>query len=181
MWNSNCKTDRLQPFPPRILQRPRYRLGAPALTIRHAELYGLLPYRKATSNAGHDEITKQRDIERAVIRGVRFVEGVYKGKYVNGDEVGPWTIKDGKFCSTEDEATIDKDQGDIPICSAAIEVLTPRSADGKSLSLLGQDKYLGGMASPCGRYIYGVPVSCDQYIGIYEHFLPLSCSTSFHY
>lgn len=40
-------------------------------------------------------------------------------------------------------------------CSAKLELLTPTIAS----DMQGQDKYLGGMASPCGKYIYGVPGS----------------------
>jgi len=161
MWNMSqhdhqCgNSQQLQPIPPRTLQRPRFRLGAPAVTVRQAELYGLLPYRQPTDDASCDEKMRQKDIERAVIRGVRFVEGVYKGRHINGEDVGPWTMKNGKFCS---DGEIENDAvGDIPICLATMEVLTTRSVNGASAGLSGQDKYLGGMASPCGRYIYGVP------------------------
>ncbi|KAL7544607.1 hypothetical protein ACHAWF_007981 [Thalassiosira exigua] len=139
------------PFPPRMLQRPRHRLGPPALTVRQAELYGLLPY-------ASDDRTRRRDIERAVIRGVRFEEGVYKCRDVNGGEVGPWRVRDGKFCSEPGDdalSKVDAAAPDVPICLAGMEVLTC-SANGASMSLAGQDKYLGGMASPCGRYVYGV-------------------------
>jgi len=88
---------------------------------------------------------------------VRFVDGVYKERQINGENVGPWTIKNGKFCADGENAVIEKDVGRIPICLAKMEVLTPRSENGASVGLSGQDKYLGGMASPCGRYIYGVP------------------------
>ena len=161
----NKKDDQFQPIPPRILQRPRFRLGAPALTVRQAELYGILPYyRQPTNNDGScdNEIQQKKDIERAVIRGVRFVEGVYDGRDIKGKEVGPsWRIKDGKFCVDDEEknTVIANDAvGDIPICLATMELATPRSGNGASVALSGQDKYLGGMASPCGRYIYGVPV-----------------------
>lgn len=40
-----------------------------------------------------------------------------------------------------------------PPCGAQVVQLTPSDPR----LLLGQDKYLGGMASPCGKYIYGVP------------------------
>ena len=41
-------------------------------------------------------------------------------------------------------------------CDARVEFLRPSSVDSK-FSLEGQDKYLGGVCSPCGRYVYGVP------------------------
>lgn len=145
-----------QSIPPRMLQRPHYRLGPPTLSLRQAELYGLIPYQK-------DDETCLKDIERAVIRGVRFKEGVYEGSYSNGD---PWTLKNGKFVSSGediDAAIVEENDNtsDIPICLAKMEVLTPSSG-----ALNGQDKYLGGMASPCGRYIYGVPGHAKQVVQV---------------
>ena len=32
--------------------------------------------------------------------------------------------------------------------------------------LMGQDKWLGGMASPCGRYVYGVPGTAKRVLQI---------------
>jgi hypothetical protein len=64
----------------------------------------------------------------------------------------------GKF-SSGDVAIAKDPNKEIPICCASMEVLTPRSVDGAAIFLSGQDKYLGGMTSPCGRYVYGVPVS----------------------
>jgi hypothetical protein len=165
MWNmsdglhrEHVHFDQFQLLPPRLLQRPRYRLGAPPITIREAELYGLIPYRRHTDDGFLDGITRHDEIERAVIRGVRFVEGVYKGRQHCGKEVGSWEMMNGKFNSGE--VAISKDPNkEIPICWASMEVLTPRSVDGAAIFLSGQDKYLGGVASPCGRYIYGIPVS----------------------
>ena len=143
--------------------------------MRQAELYGLIQYNQQQKNTSSNELARSKDIEQAVIRGVRFEEGIYKGRNTNGEEMDSWTIKNGKYCSDEDATAIEKHQsGDdnIPICLATMEVLTPRaSANGASSVLLGQDKYLGGMASPCGRYIYGVPghakkvVQIDTYSG----------------
>ena len=140
-------------IPPRLLQRPMFRLGAPALTIRQAELYGLLPYRQP------GEELRQK-VERAVIRGVRFVEGVYTGRDFDGKELGCWKMSDGKFCSSAASNTVAREtKANIPICLATMEILKP-SLEGCTYGLLtGQDKYLGGMTSPCGRYIFGVPVS----------------------
>lgn len=165
MWNmsdgllrGHGNFDQFQLLPPRLLQRPRYRLGAPSITIREAELYGLIPYRRHTDDAFLDEKMRHEDIERAVIRGVRFVEGVYKGRQLCGGDVGSWEMINGKFNSGE-VAIAKGPKKEIPICCASMEVLTPRSVDGAAIFLSGQDKYLGGMTSPCGRYIYGVPVS----------------------
>ncbi len=145
---SECKL-----VPPRLLQRPRFRLGKPALTLRLAELYGVIPYR------AHDE-TRLKDIERAVIRGVRFVEGVYRGKYLNGEGAGSWKMRNGKYCvGVGCSADAQTPNECIPICLAKLDMLKPYAEDCASIPLNGQDKYLGGIASPCGRYIYGVPVS----------------------
>lgn len=168
MWNmphshhkkSNHSGNKL-PIPPRMLQRPRYRLGPPLLTLRQAELYGLIPYINQTM----EEKQCSKEIERAVIRGVRFVDSVYIGRDINGNEVDSLTIQNGKFCPS-DTTINEKESGgsrDIPICFATMEVLRPRSTNG---SLLGQDKYLGGMCSPCGRYIYGVPGHAKQVVKV---------------
>lgn len=163
MWNNteshHCNDSEQRQcklIPPRILERPRFRLGKPAVTWRLAELYGLLPYRTTEDDAE----MRHKDIERAVIRGVRFVEGVYNGRHLNGEDVGSWKMSDGKFCSVVgSHADVSTSNDTIPICLATMEMLKPRSEDCTSGLLTGQDKYLGGMASPCGRYIYGVPVS----------------------
>ena len=160
MWNnpeslhcSDSEQSQCKLIPPRLLQRPRFRLGKPALNVRLAELYGLIPYRQP-------EETRLNDLERAVIRGVRFIEGVYRGRRINGEETGSWKMRDGKYCtdvgvSAESTPPIDI----IPICLATLDMLKPRVDDCASGLLTGQDKYLGGVASPCGRYIYGVSVS----------------------
>ena len=81
------------------------------------------------------------------------MEGVNKGRHTCGEEVGSWGLINGKFDSRG--VAIAKDLNkEIPLCSASMEVLTPRSVDGSAIFLSGQDKYLGGMHSPCGRYIY---------------------------
>jgi len=167
--NRNCYSD-VRLIPPRLLQRPKFRLGPPKLTARQAELYGLLPYRNR--QASHNNISdcdqdeaRRNQIERAVSRGVRFVEGVFKDK--DGKAVGPWTVTDGRFT---DEWGLDTSYNfsskRIPICLANMELLTPCSEDGQAIGLSGQDKYLGGMASPCGRYIYGVPGHAKQVIQV---------------
>jgi len=81
--------------------------------------------------------------------------------------VGPWTVaKNGRFT---DEWGLDTSYNfsskHVPICHASMEMLRPCSENGP-VGLSGQDKYLGGMASPCGRYIYGVPGHAKQVIQI---------------
>ena len=177
MWNAhlhgdnpNVVYDDVTAIPPRLLQRPKFRLGAPKLTIRQAELYGLLSYnnRQSSDSDGDDYDQKEArriEIERAVSRGVRFVEGVYKDE--DGNPVGPWTMKDGKFAAEwGKDATYNYSNERIPICQATMEVLTASSDSGEAIGLSGQDKYLGGMASPCGRYIYGVPGHAKRLIQV---------------
>ncbi len=169
--NANVNSDDVRLIPPRLLQRPKFRLGAPKLTVRQAELYGLLSYGNRptsdidnTSSCDREE-ARRKEIERAVSRGIRFVEGVYNDK--DRKAVGPWTMKDGRFT---DEWGLDTSYNlsnkRIPICLATMEVLTPCSDNGEAIGLSGQDKYLGGMASPCGRYIYGVPGHAKQLIQV---------------
>lgn len=122
MWNSFGKdTTQIQPS---LFQRPRYRLGPPDLTVRQAELYGVLPYNSDYSN--HNE--------RAIAHGVRFATGM------------------------ESETEVEEPEPSIDACTARLKFLTNH--------LVGQDKYLGGMASPCGRYIYGVPGHAKQVIRV---------------
>ena len=157
-----------QSFPPRFFQRPRYRLGAPPLTLREAELYGLIPYRRNSDKACYDDKMRHCDIERAVIRGVRFVDGVYKAG-------GSWHMMDGKFNSRK--AAIGKVplKKEMPICTALMVILSPSSVDGAPIYMSGQDKYLGGMASPCGRYVYGVPGHASRVVKVDVH----SCHVEF--
>jgi hypothetical protein len=135
MWNSLPPT-KVKPHgnPPRVLQRPRYRLGPAELTTRQAELYGVLPY------PNHEEdCTKKL---KAMIRGVRFVsEQSGEVEYSNASV-------------------------ETAVCSAALEFLTAEDANGKTPSLVGQDKYLGGMASPCTRYVFGVPGHAKRVIRV---------------
>ena len=58
----------------------------------------------------------------------------------------------------ESETKVEQREVSIDACTARIEFLTSE--------LLGQDKYLGGMASPCGRYVYGVPGHAKRVIRI---------------
>ena len=101
-------------------QRPYYRFTPPLVTTRLAELYGLIPY-------GLEGIEYEKAVERAVIRGVRFV-----------DNFSMLDLRSNCYA---------------PLCTAKIE--TFGLADGTCLP--GQDKFLGGMCSPTGKFIYGVP------------------------
>ncbi|GKY95253.1 hypothetical protein MPSEU_000487700 [Mayamaea pseudoterrestris] len=48
--------------------------------------------------------------------------------------------------------------------AARLEYLYANDCDGEEM--VGQDKYLGGMASPCGRFVYGVPGSAKRVLRI---------------
>lgn len=106
-------------------QRPYYRYKPPLITRRLAELYGLIPYRRS-----HEQY--EEEIERAIIRGVRFVTDVFELDL--------------------------RSKPSAPLCTARTETLILK--DG--FRLIGQDKFLGGMCSPNGKYIYGVPGHAKQ-------------------
>lgn len=109
-----------------------FRTGPPLLSRRLAELYALIPYRS--------EDWKQ-EIDRAVIRGVRFTDENYK-------------VMDASMPSTVLPPKVQ------PPCPTESIQLT--SADPRLLS--GQDKYLGGMAA--GGYVYGVPGTARRVLRI---------------
>ena len=79
---------------------------------------------------------RTKEIERAIIRGVRFT-------------------------STSDIAT----RPPIRPCPARLDILTV-SDSASAADMEGTDKWLGGMASPCGRYIYGVPGTARRMLRI---------------
>ena len=105
-----------------VRQRPFYRYSPPKVTKRLAELYGLLP-----SNLKSKE-EYQDALERATIRGVRFVDDLNNVKHLN-------SLPDQQLCSA---------------FSLQLKLENNKL-------LLGQDKYLGGVCSPDGNFIYGVP------------------------
>lgn len=113
--------------------RQYFRTSPPLVTIRQAELYGLLPYNTSSS--------RQQDLERAVIRGVRFVDRPQQ------------SIRTDAAASTN-----------RPDTTARLELLrAPTTLDAE---MGGADKWLGGMASPCGTYVYGVPGTARRVLRI---------------
>jgi hypothetical protein len=102
-------------------QRPYYRYSPPWVTVRLAQLYGLLPYNVTGADM-------KKAVERAIIRGVRF-------------------------CPSGDLFDQFRAVPNAPLCTARIKTFS--LSDGSQL--FGQDKYLGGMCSPDGKYVYGVP------------------------
>jgi hypothetical protein len=69
----------------------------------------------------------RKEVNHAIVRGVRF--------FPDGRDDGDFRHVDAQLCTARTE--------------------TINLSDGSTLS--GQDKFLGGMCSPCGRYIFGVP------------------------
>lgn len=53
-------------------------------------------------------------------------------------------------------------QPSVRPCSARLQFISPTCTN----NMVGQDKYMGGMASPCGTYIYGVPGSAKRVLRI---------------
>jgi len=109
-----------------LWRRPFFRTSPPLLTLRQAELFGVVAYDDKKGNTPKSQI-----IEQALIRGVRFLPEALPTR-----------------------PTVFPLQPDDPINAAHLVHLTAN--DGEP-NMQGQDKYLGGMASPCGTYVYGVP------------------------
>mmetsp|Transcript_28918 Transcript_28918/g.42875 ORF Transcript_28918/g.42875 Transcript_28918/m.42875 type:complete len:846 (-) Transcript_28918:51-2588(-) len=113
-----------------------HKYGPPQVSWRQAELYGLVPY-------GVTPDDKMSVASRATIRGVRFQ---------------PDVLDHAKHSPTIDSLQSTSPQHPssqplpVPKHNARVVTLAPDDPP-----LMGQDKWLGGMASPCGRYIYGVP------------------------
>ena len=117
--------------------RPYFRTSPPIVTIRQAELYGLIPYQTNPDQ-------RKSDVERALTQGVRFHEKIR--------------------CKNNDDQVISTRTPTRP-CDAHLGLL---SVAGRSDEhwMHGQDKYLGGIPSPCGRYIYGVPGGAKRVLRI---------------
>eukprot|EP00949_MAST-11_sp_MAST-11-sp1_P005382 g5382.t1 len=105
--------------------------GAPLVSIRQAELYGLIPY-SATN----------QDLLEASSRGVRFSEGRF-----------------GLEADADADADADAVSSDDALSRPQLVTLT-------GAVLLGQDKFLGGVGSPCGKIIYGVPGTAKRVLEI---------------
>jgi hypothetical protein len=116
--------------------RQFFRRGPPLVSMRQAQLYGLIPY----SHESDLESEQHDNMHRALIRGVRLLES---------DErtlLAP-------FVATRSENIMND--------AYLVHLTTKDPAD-----MIGQDKYLGGMASPCGKYVYGVPGNAKQVLRI---------------
>lgn len=117
-------------------QRPYFRMGPPQVSTRLAQLYGLLPYNLTPHQL-------QQKIQKATIRGVRFHNDTDYNK------------------THQNNNSYNKPKNKL-LCEAKIKILTLEGGN----AMTGQDKYLGGMASPCGRYVYGVPGNAQQVLRI---------------
>lgn len=107
-------------------RRHYYRTGPPLLTVRQAELYGLIPYER-----------DEEEIQKAVVRGIRFVD---------------------HYENTRPRLALKDD--------AHLEFLTFSPSGGNNGLIMGQDKYLGGIESPCGKFVYGVPGTAQQVLRV---------------
>jgi hypothetical protein len=113
-----------------------YRTGPPLLTNRQAQIYGLVPYHNHTICPGQELDNQQR----ALIRGVRFLE-----TNTLSSRPAPISLRSNSMLDT-----------------AHLVHLSTKDP----LDMIGQDKYLGGMASPCGKYVYGVPGGAKRVLRI---------------
>jgi hypothetical protein len=119
-----------------IRTRQFFRTGPPLVTMQQAQLYGLVPYSNGTDLDSGQFDKKQRSL----IQGVRFLES---------DELPVHA----PLVSTRSESKMNE--------AHLVHLTTRDPAD-----MIGQDKYLGGMTSPCGKYVYGVPGSARQVLRI---------------
>ena len=117
--------------------RPYFRNSPPIINERLAQLYGLLPYFDKEGNRLSSKEDLKEEIQRAIIRGIRFTDTIMK----DSSKIQPEPLP----------------------CRARIErLVAPDNAD----IMVGQDKYLGGMSSPCGSFIYGVPGTAKRVMRI---------------
>jgi len=80
--------------------------------------------------------------------------------YVESEEEWLIELKSAKIRGVRFEPQNMPTQPVLRECKARLEYISLKS------SMVGQDKYLGGMASPCGDYIYGVPGSAKRVLRI---------------
>ena len=142
-------------------------MSPPKVTVRLAQLYGLLPYRIPTQHEW------EREIQRAIIRGVRFVSTEkdvnFDSQFHSNHLLSPPTNPDNHFISHQFQPQPSSSSSSP--CTATTRTLTLANTlhakcNVNSNILPGQDKYLGGMCSPCGRYIYGVPGTAKRVLRV---------------
>lgn len=120
--------------------RPYFRFGAPKVSYRLAELYGLVPYPSSILSVEQ----KVEKVTTAIRQGVCFDLS---------DEQNPEILKRlSQILSISQKEEQENPPKRGISCNAKTESLMPKSGP-----LMGQDKYLGGVSSPFGDAIFGVP------------------------
>ena len=122
-----------------------HRFGPPKLSWRLAELYGVVPYHVPD---------KLHAIRSALVRGIRFDDSV----------LTPDVRQSLGLLDTNDIDDAVDEQLHAQLCRK------PSQAKAYILDsppLMGQDKWLGGMASSDGEYVYGVPGTATQVLSIH--------------
>jgi hypothetical protein len=147
-----------------------HRYSPPLLTWRQAELYGLVPY------GIQSEQDFETALQRALVRGICFYRPSFPKRTNSGNGTAyfetdgivhkfPCVSKllDNSVEVPHTSPRISNPTGSRAIYNpgAAIAILSPDDPP-----LLGQDKWLGGMPSPDGSYIYGVPGTAPQVLRI---------------
>ena len=115
-----------------MITRQYFDTGPPLVTMKLAELYGLVPYCSCDATCGIDDDHSSDRQQRAIIRGVQF----YDNSIVTSHQL---------IASPASSKALDE--------AGRLIHLTTHDPN----EMIGQEKYLGGMASSCQRYVYGVP------------------------
>jgi hypothetical protein len=141
--------------------RPHYRHSPPLVTVRQAQLFGLAPYPNPSTESSYD-----RELQLAEIRGVRFRRD---NDAASGEPTPAGAVNAG--------TTLVPSRGPVVKCDAHLEHLTLEEEEKTPATapetnpwkhpMHGSDKYLGGMASPCGAYVYGVPGGAHRVLRIH--------------
>lgn len=147
-----------------------HRYSPPLLTWRQAELYGLVPY------GIQDEEDFEKALQRALVRGICFYRPSFP-KRTNCENGKAHFQTDGIVYKYPCVSNLLDNSVEVPHTSprirnpsgsratynpgVTIAILSPDDPP-----LLGQDKWLGGMPSPDGSYIYGVPGTAPQVLRI---------------
>ena len=114
-----------------ISTRQYFDTGPPLMTMKVAELYGLVPYQDHVDS--DNPLVEENRRQRAIIRGVQFYDNLI--------------IPSQHFMTAPLSSSNDQNE------MAHLVHLTTKDPK----EMMGQEKYLGGMASSCQQYVYGVP------------------------
>lgn len=148
-----------------------HRYSPPLLTWRQAELYGLVPY------GIQNEEDFEKALQRALVRGICFYRPIMNKITNNGNGTTQADFTGGIIRNYSCVSMLLSNSVQVPYNSPRISNPSGSRAiynPGVSISilspddppLLGQDKWLGGMPSPDGSYIYGVPGTAPQVLRI---------------